>query len=416
MHVFRSLSTRFGRISAVCAVLAGAWVTLSRGAVPSAVFKYNVLEVTNSQPGQTTSVRFSVTDPTNGDAPYDITVHDSFKTANGARLFIQIGWDTRDYHNSGSQSETLNSPKNAAQPIPVNALASPQKHYIGGVWDGSFVVTAPRPIPATAQGSGNAAMEGRLVELVGGAWVQVAVRSAFKFFAITDPSPVPRRAVVDVNKCKNCHGSVAPPLVVHGNNRVEEVMVCVGCHNPNATDIAYRTSGKETPIDFKNMIHAIHAGRMRHNPEVIIGFGGSVNDFSYVDFPASLADCQKCHIPGAYSLPLGNNVLGTTVDTRSVIDAGGKVVDGDPTNDLNITPTAAVCSACHDGNEARRHMEEKGASFAVLQQNIGSGKVRERCANCHGAGRQKDVVKVHAEEARESSSGQEVQKEERDDH
>ena len=66
-------------------------------------------------------------------------------------------------------------------------------------------------------------------------------------------------------------------------------------------------------------------------------------------------------------------------------------------NDLNITPTAAVCSGCHADGEARRHMERTGgASFAALQQQIATnGQFRERCVNCHGRGKEKDVDRVH---------------------
>ena len=35
-----------------------------------------------------------------------------------------------------------------------------------------------------------------------------------------------------------------------------------------------------------------------------------------------------------------------------------------------------------------------GASFATQQQNIGV-TVKERCASCHGPGKEKDVRRVH---------------------
>ena len=74
-------------------------------------------------------------------------------------------------------------------------------------------------------------------------------------------------------------------------------------------------------------------------------------------------------------------------------------MDGDPGNDRNITPIAAVCSACHDDLEAREHMVRTGrASFWALQADIDAGRVRERCVTCHGPGKDKDVLRVHEHE------------------
>jgi hypothetical protein len=36
-----------------------------------------------------------------------------------------------------------------------------------------------------------------------------------------------------------------------------------------------------------------------------------------------------------------------------------------------------------------------GASFSALQADIDSGKIKERCRDCHGRGGEKDVSKVH---------------------
>jgi OmcA/MtrC family decaheme c-type cytochrome len=326
-----------------------------------------------------------------------------------AHPFVQIGWNTLDYTNTGSGSEKAAVGAAPALPIAINALASSTAN--GGL---VYTVTSKVPIPLTARGTGAAALEGHPAaqDPATGLWtVREPVKSAYYYFPITDATPYARREIVDVGKCMACHGSVAPRLSLHGNNRTEEVRVCVMCHNPNATDIAYRlaTDGPEVPIDFKRVIHSIHAAKMRSTPFVVIGFQHSVNNFSTVDFPGELANCQTCHRPGTYGLPLGRNVLGTTVDTRSTFTETTpgtftKTIDADPANDLNITPIAAVCSACHDDSSAVGHMRQKGASFAALQADIDSGRIRERCPACHGAGRPEDVVRVHAEEAHESIS------------
>ncbi|HWR49619.1 MAG TPA: hypothetical protein VN428_00830 [Bryobacteraceae bacterium] len=302
---------------------------------------------------------------------------------------MQVGWNTLDYNNTGSGSELLRSGAGAALPIGVDALLLSVPNG-----DGTYTLRSPA-LPAQATGTGVSALEGHPAApdpATGAFTVRVPVKSIYRYFAITG-QVVARRQVVDVAKCKNCHGT----LTLHGNNRTDEPLVCVICHNPNATDIPYRQigDGPESPLDFKYMVHAIHGTKRRQTPFVIIGRGHSINDFSDVRFPAEPSDCTVCHLPGTNALPLGSNVLGTTIVTQSTLRDGPPIVNNDPADDLNITPMAAVCSACHDSADNRRHMESRGASFAALQQQIASGVVRERCGDCHGKGKEKDVLRVH---------------------
>jgi OmcA/MtrC family decaheme c-type cytochrome len=361
----------------------------------AAAFQFNVLDVRDTQPGQRPVVRLSITDPATGQA-YHIKTHPAFTaTANGAsRVFVQLGWDTREYTNTGSGSARLPVGPGAALPIGINVLKDALANG-----DGTYTLQSPKPIPVTATGTGVAVIEGHPAgpDATGAYTVRVPVKSVYRYFPITVADAakpiVPRRQVVDVNKCKGCHGT----LSLHGNNRTDEIQVCVVCHSPNQTDINYRVwgDGPEVSIDFKRMVHAIHGTTRRTTPYVVIGHNHTVVDFSHVEFPGEVKRCLTCHVEGTYGVPLRPEVLGSTVSTASAILPTGTVIDDDPTNDLKITKTAAVCSSCHDDRETRRHMERQGASFSISPQAIAAGVRVERCASCHGPGKDKDVRHVH---------------------
>jgi len=353
-------------------------------------------------------VEFSVTDPTTG-GKWDILNDEPFRQGPSlSRLAIILGWPANDYQNTGAAREDLQplpfgNGAGAALPMSLDVLKTAVG--LGGY---RFQVTTPT-LPVQAQGTGVVAMEGRLAwpVTVNGAQVygRAPVKNAYKYFALTGTDVVPRREVADIKKCQSCHdggvhkdGVVIPRLSLHGSNRTEELRACVVCHNPNQTDIPYRTSGTEVSIDFKRMVHSIHAGSRLHNPFVVTGFQGSAVDFSDIRFPGKLNNCLTCHTEaygkGTFELPLASSIRGSTIATGSV---PGVSVDVNPANDLKITPTAAVCSSCHDSSKALSHMASprSGGSFQALQSAIDQGTIRERCESCHGPGRDKDVRKVH---------------------
>jgi OmcA/MtrC family decaheme c-type cytochrome len=161
--------------------------------------------------------------------------------------------------------------------------------------------------------------------------------------------------------------------------------------------------GKRKSIDFKTMIHGIHGAGMRERI-VVYGFGSSVNNFSDVRFPGILNDCTTCHIrtgnatspwtfelTGLWGTPTENGILANTISTTpTAVDAGTYATQlATPDDDLNITPTAAVCSSCHDGALQAQHMIMNGAVFAATQTDITNHTVLggyETCAICHGPG------------------------------
>ena len=143
-------------------------------------FQFNIISVTSTQPGQMPAVTFSVTDPSNNNHAYDIKSDPAF-TASLSRLTVQLGWDTRDYQNTGSGSE-FSSPPAAAQPISLEALKA---SFANG--DGTFTVISTAPIPATATGTGVATLEGRVAarDAAGGYTITTLVAMAYSYFPIT---------------------------------------------------------------------------------------------------------------------------------------------------------------------------------------------------------------------------------------
>jgi hypothetical protein len=99
-------------------------------------------------------------------------------------------------------------------------------------------------------------------------------------------------------QCNVCHA----PLVFHGNRR--EVRLCKLCHTEAAVD------DDGTSIDFRNMIHMIHAGK--ELPSIVDGppgsnytVGGNVFAEKQADgtiigvgFPRPIEECVSCHAEG----------------------------------------------------------------------------------------------------------------------
>jgi OmcA/MtrC family decaheme c-type cytochrome len=365
-------------------------------------FQFNILDITYESTSRDVTVTFSVTDPADN-SNYDLATNPAFTAGfGGSRMAILIGWNTVDYHNTSSNSVP-------AQPISLDPL------FGGAVNNGDNTFRMTATLPAEASGTGVVGIEGH--PLLNG--VRIPVDNVVDYFPITDAAAVPRRQVVSIDKCNDCHDN----LSLHGNNRQGTVDICLICHNANATDIDVRPAtldsepdgvfddfsvtgvdGKrEESIHFKTMIHAIHAGEAaehgsRENGIVVYGFGRSVHDYSDVRYPGTLSNCNACHVDGSYNLPTPTGSLPTTVQTA---DGSLTGVDADNAlasraDDLNISADAATCYSCHDTAIAQEHMEIVGnASFDLTESAI-AGASGEICQACHGPGEFLAVDEVHS--------------------
>jgi OmcA/MtrC family decaheme c-type cytochrome len=360
-------------------------------------FKYEVLNVADSAPGERPTVTIRVVDPTNGNAPYDIKANPGpFQGDSGASLAVDVAWSTRpDFTNTGSGSATATT-GTPAQPIRIDfkANAVPDPNFPGG-----FKATATVPIPADAVGSGSALIEGRpTVDIDGnGTRDRIPVASAGLAFAITDGAPVAYREVVDISKCNDCHKQ----LSLHGESRTGNPELCATCHNPNATDINRRVAGSncetvtgtldDQTIDFKVMVHAIHSGSIAAYK--VCGYNNTGYDFSHVTYPGKLNNCEGCHLPGTYYPPDAGTALATTIDAAPAANPDRST----PLGDTAISPATAVCSTCHRSDSGRIHMELNGGSFNAVKAADGTipGAPLETCGTCHGPGRSADVKTLH---------------------
>ncbi len=370
----------------------GAWRVEVVHVVPTLeagkAFQYNVLSVTNTAPGETPSVTFSVTDPTNGDAPYNIQTDAPFTVCDGgaSRLSVDIGWSTTDYTNVGSGV----SP---ALPVQLNPLTACSGSSVDN-GDGTFTVTSGVPVPAGQTGALIAALEGHpALDADGnGSIDRIPVTNDWLYAGITetDSRNWPRRQKVAIEKCDECHKQ----LTLHGSNRTDAPQVCVICHNPGATDIGVRAGAcldnlgpDDTSIDMKYMIHRIHASGATGIPYEVCGFRNSTNVFD-VTYVGKLNNCEGCHEADGYYPVDSTKVIGTTVNAN------------DPTlftDDLVWSPNLAVCSGCHTTATALAHMDQNGGDFNAGKD--ASGKMvsaeLETCTLCHGPGRVADLREAH---------------------
>ena len=167
-------------------------------------------------------------------------------------------------------------------------------------------------------------------------------RSNDVFNFVPDGSQV--TVVRDVVRTATCNARCHDPLAFHGGSR-QKVELCILCHQPQNTD-----PDTGNTVDFAVMIHKIHRGAdlpsvKAGKPYRIIGNQQSVYDWSEVEFPADVRNCEVCH------------------DPRS----------GAAQADAWLKPNRGACGACHDD-----------VNFATGDKHVDLPQVSDsQCVNCH---------------------------------
>jgi OmcA/MtrC family decaheme c-type cytochrome len=318
-------------------------------------FDWAITKVDNAVPGKPVTITFTLKDNKgNPLAPTDF-----------GRIFGVLGGQTTDYTTKWAGSTT-------------NGYVSEDLSKSTGS-NGTYTYTFTNIIPANAKGSFSVSLDGRRVEKIYvGTKTEKSVqygpkKNAIMYFPVDGSDLAPRRTVVAMAKCQQCHVS----LRLHGENRVDTVEHCVVCHNPTENDGVYRpkTEGALNSVSFQQMIHNIHGGeatQLAYGTEdyIVYGFGGSKNSFSEVRFPGRLASCDMCHVNNSQLLPLPDSNA-QVQNPRGYIQTAG--------------PATAACLSCHRGRDAAAHA-----------QTMTSSTLGESCDACHGPASDFSVSKVHA--------------------
>jgi OmcA/MtrC family decaheme c-type cytochrome len=239
-----------------------------------------------------------------------------------------------------------------------------------------------------------------------------------------------RRAIVEDKRCNACHQELGTftAEAFHGGQR-NDGTTCSWCHTPNRTSSGWSA-------DSTSFVHAIHAGAKRTKPYTWHSVSATDN-YSEIKYPGILARCEQCHVPDTYNFATSasaaaapnrqyryvatgtlsatdislspyvtagvNYGLGFSFCANSAASgncgSGTSAVAPQATREnadttLVTSPTATVCSACHDSDQAQAHMSQNGGSL-YLTRALGLQK-EETCLLCHGSGKLADIKAVHA--------------------
>jgi OmcA/MtrC family decaheme c-type cytochrome len=243
-------------------------------------------------------------------------------------------------------------------------------------------------VPAASTGTYAIGVEARRTEIVlPGTTSQLSIQygapNKVVYFSVDGSPVVDRRTVVQISNCNNCHVA----LSLHGTLR-NNTEYCVMCHNPSNTDASVRAGATVAAdkaalpqgINFNLLVHRIHYGinmQAFNRTYVVVGFGGSHNDFSSTLFPAmsptgvatDTRNCSLCHVKSSeQNLPIGKNAV------------------MDPQGPINpVQAVASACSGCHVDLPSASH-------FLANTTTLG-----ESCTVCHSAGAAYAVDQVHAQ-------------------
>ncbi len=427
-------------------------------AANAAKYKMNIESVafndTADHKARSVTVKYFLSDPTNGNAAYNLVTPDCTGTTTitcasttkfgNLRLYLA-------YQNMIGQLDSVTE---------YSAGSGANVYAYKGSNDGSNHYTVNIALPddtaiAVAKGTARVLSTGQIKEpllevksqanarpaVVPTVLVNTTAQHSYKELALSGTLQ-PRRTIVSNEKCNACHGALG---TASGSNTLDNafhsgarnmVEACVACHDVNRVSSTVMTNGLalNESYQFKRMIHGIHGNSKRTYPftngnltqgvfDKVTGApvapwttpmkdsygraygtsgpgaGGVVGPSTVASFAAEVAwpgvgiNCTVCHVNNSYMRDL--SPLGAVVKKDTGVT--------DPSLWKVISPKAATCTACHDSIAAQTHVVNfGGGTFGTrTQADIGAllpaANVlpRETCDDCHASGGTKSVDIVH---------------------
>ena len=189
-------------------------------------------------------------------------------------------------------------------------------------------------------------------------------------------APTFTRFIVDNDTCNACHDV----LNFHGGARTD-VEYCVTCHNPPSID-----GDTGNTVDMKTMIHNIHSAREGYE---IVGYGGTLYEWSHIHFPQDIRNCMTCHQESDADTPQASN--------------------------FRLVSNRAACGTCHYDDGIAGNGEHDYAIQNGAHPGGSTFTDDTQCADCHGPngtvlGSNGRLVQVPvAHEVREATAAQAFQ-------
>ena len=411
----------------------------------AAKYKVNILASTYDAVARAVTVRYNVTDPTAGNAAYNLITSDC--TGTGASL--ACGGTTK----FGNLRFYVGYQNLIGQPGPTewtsynNGGSGANAYLYKGTPDASNTYTVSIPIPADVAGVSSAAGSARVISigqvkeqpllLMSGVeprpvvstatadLLNVAVQHTSADFALSGTLQ-PRRQIVSTDKCNVCHAmlgtasasntfvnTTAGSLGANAwnafhNGARNTVEACPVCHDPNRASTGnLMTSGSSLyeSFQFKRYIHGLHGGIKRTYPfmhgNVVQGiFGKDGTMLTAGIYPnavtVTVSGVVKTAVAAGTSVAAGTTLASivSQLNTAKVAVGGtANTAIDNYTAEVQWPDTAGIsCNACHVNDSYKADRSVVGTMVSVptgitdpLKWVVLTPKAAT-CTSCHDGG------------------------------